>query len=116
MTATNVSDELKPCPFCGEPLTVGGGCNPYGRCDTENCWMSARRIALPIDDPRQVEAWNTRASPPLPSTGVEDLTRPIIGIENRTPQEVFDIMADRFMLRSAALSALPLDGGDVNHD
>lgn len=25
-----------------------------------------------------------------------DLTRPIIGIENRTAQEVFDIMCDRF--------------------
>lgn len=24
-----------------------------------------------------------------------ELTRPIIGIENRTPQEVFDIMCDR---------------------
>ena len=31
-----------------------------------------------------------------------DLTRPIIGIENRTAREVFDIMCDR--IRSAALS------------
>lgn len=27
---------------------------------------------------------------------MSDLTRPIIGIENRTAQEVFDIMCDRF--------------------
>lgn len=26
----------------------------------------------------------------------EALVRPIVGIENRTPQEVFDIMCDRF--------------------
>lgn len=32
-----------------------------------------------------------------------DLTRPIIGIENRTAQEVFDIMCSRF---TAYLSAL----------
>jgi len=40
------------------------------------------------------------------STGeVERLTRPIIGIENRTPLEVFDIMSDRI------LSALAIKGG-----
>ncbi len=33
----------------------------------------------------------------------DDLTRPIIGIENRTPQEVFDIMADRFRALSASI-------------
>ena len=35
------------------------------------------------------------------------LTRPIVGIENRTAQEVFDIMCDRFRLAAlvAALSA-----------
>src|SRR5690348_11867738 len=31
----------------------------------------------------------------LPDAAVEALTRPIIGIENRTAQEAFDIMADR---------------------
>jgi hypothetical protein len=29
----------------------------------------------------------------------DDLVRPIIGIENRTAQEAFDIMADRFRAR-----------------
>jgi hypothetical protein len=33
-----------------------------------------------------------------------DLTRPIIGIENRTPQEVFDIMCDR--IRGCAGAAM----------
>lgn len=37
---------------------------------------------------------------------VERLTRPIIGIENRTADEVFDIMADRIR---AALSASGLE-------
>lgn len=32
----------------------------------------------------------------------EGLTRPIIGIENRTAQEVFDIMCDRIVRRLAA--------------
>lgn len=40
---------------------------------------------------------------------MNDLTRPIVGIENRTAQEVFDIMADR--IRSAALSTVPSAGG-----
>ena len=42
-----------------------------------------------------------RASVPMTndqSKSVADLTRPIIGIENRTAQEVFDIMADRIRL------------------
>ena len=36
-----------------------------------------------------------------------DLTRPIMGIENRTPLEVFDIMVDR--IKSAQAPAAPLD-------
>jgi hypothetical protein len=31
------------------------------------------------------------------------LVRPIIGIEYRTPQEVFDIMCDRFAYRNAVI-------------
>ena len=34
-----------------------------------------------------------------------ELTRPIISIENRSAQEVFDIMSDRFNARITALSA-----------
>lgn len=53
--------ELKACPFCGKPMFVRGGVNPYGRCDTPDCWMAARAIGIPTDDPTQVAAWNTRA-------------------------------------------------------
>lgn len=35
------------------------------------------------------------------------LTRPVIGIENRTPQEVFDIMADRIRYALRALTQEP---------
>ncbi|KKW92642.1 hypothetical protein [Sphingobium chungbukense] len=38
---------------------------------------------------------------------LEDLTRPIVGIENRTAQEAFDIMADRVRSKFAALSTSP---------
>lgn len=38
--------------------------------------------------------------------GSEDILRPIIGIENRTAQEVFDIMCDRFGHRIEATRAL----------
>lgn len=43
---------------------------------------------------------------------VDDLTRPIIGIENRTAQEAFDIMADRIRSRLAALASAP-DGVNI---
>lgn len=42
---------------------------------------------------------------------VEDLTRPIIGIENRTAREAFDIMADRIRTRLAALASAPAGDG-----
>lgn len=51
---------LEPCPFCEQPLTIGGGVNPYGRCDTKGCWMNASRISVAIDDPKMVAIWNTR--------------------------------------------------------
>jgi hypothetical protein len=38
----------------------------------------------------------------MTKTEMPDLTRPIVGIEHRTAQEVFDIMADR--IRSALVS------------
>lgn len=54
----------------------------------------------------------TKASPPHregeDSAEVDRLTRPIVGIENRTAQEVFDIMADRIRLaatRSASATS-----------
>lgn len=40
-----------------------------------------------------------------------DLTRPIIGIENRTAQEVFDIMCDR--IRSRLSASIPAEIGEL---
>lgn len=55
--------KIKSCPFCANPLTMKGEVNPYGRCDTEGCWMERSKIAIPCDDPKQVESWNARAEP-----------------------------------------------------
>lgn len=47
------------------------------------------------------------------SAEVERLTRPIVGIEHRTAQEVFDIMADRIRLAATRSgSATTSNGGD----
>lgn len=52
--------ELKACPWCQKPMAITGGCNPIGRCDTENCWMHERKMAVAVDSPFMVEQWNTR--------------------------------------------------------
>lgn len=52
---------LKPCPFCGAPLYIRSGVNAYGRCETEGCWLHARKITVPLHDPVQVAAFNIRA-------------------------------------------------------
>ncbi|WP_226018468.1 hypothetical protein [Novosphingobium sp. FKTRR1] len=51
---------LKPCPFCGSALGIRRSVNPYGRCNTDGCWMHDRKIIVPIDDGMQIEQWNTR--------------------------------------------------------
>lgn len=59
-------------------------------------------------------AWNRRDGQPASAAGVDigSLTRPIIGIGNRTAQEAFDIMSDR--IRSAlAPKAEPVAGEAV---
>lgn len=43
--------------------------------------------------------------------GCADLARPIIGIENRTAQEVFDMMCDRIIGRERRLRAKGGDNG-----
>ncbi len=63
--------ELKSCPFCAKPLAVRNGVNPYGRCDTEGCWMAEAKIGISCDDPKQVERWNTRPAPAATDTGLE---------------------------------------------
>lgn len=59
MTTKNL--KLEVCPFCGEPLFMRGGPNNYGRCETNGCWVNERKATVPVDDPRQVAQWNTRA-------------------------------------------------------
>lgn len=56
---------------------------------------------------------STPAMAPIPDS---ELTRPIIGIENRTAQEVFDIMADRVRraLRATRPEPAPADGLTLN--
>jgi hypothetical protein len=67
---------LSPCPFCGEALFIRKGVNAYGRCDTPDCWTQKRAVIVPLDDPRQVEAWNKRAAPaPDPDTLSEAVER-----------------------------------------
>lgn len=61
-------DALEPCPFCGEHLTIRSGVNPYGRCDTIGCWVSERKIVVPLYVEEQVRQWNTRARPTLPAS------------------------------------------------
>lgn len=62
--------QLKSCPFCAKPLTIRNGVNPYGRCDTEGCWMAEAKIGISCDDPKQVERWNTRPAPAATDTGL----------------------------------------------
>ncbi len=54
--------ELKPCPFCGQPLKLKWRRhNPSARCVTDGCW-GARMPSLQLDIPEYVAAWNTRAN------------------------------------------------------
>lgn len=90
--------KLLPCPFCG---TKG---YPHERrrneCVTESiieCGGCGCEMAG-IDAADVARQWNTRTLA-RQSVGVEEMVRPIIGIENRTAQEAFDIMCDRILSR-----------------
>ena len=56
--------DLRACPFCGAALRIRNSVNAYGHCETEGFWMNARKVIVPLDDPRQVSGWNTRARTP----------------------------------------------------
>ena len=58
--------KLLPCPFCRHNLVVNG---EIARCATLGCWVSSRNVLVPLDVPRQVAEWNTRAHPPAPPEG-----------------------------------------------
>lgn len=51
-----------------------------------------------------------------PLTPRENLTRPIVGIENRTAHEVFDIMSDRFRAHLTALASGSGDHAELARD
>lgn len=52
--------KLKPCPFCGKNLRVRTGVNPYGVCDTEDCWLHSTKVAIALHDSESVRRFNTR--------------------------------------------------------
>ena len=55
-----MNQQLKPCPFCGKPLTVTARRhNPHARCRTENC-KGAQLPLLNLDQPEDIERWNRR--------------------------------------------------------
>lgn len=54
--------ELKPCPFCGNPLNVRWRkMNPKAHCATPGCW-GGKLPVLQLDIPEFVAAWNTRSN------------------------------------------------------
>lgn len=60
--AAKLADELLPCPWCAKPLYIKRGkINPTAYCRTEDCF-GRRTSCVNLDDPRDVAAWNTRAS------------------------------------------------------
>jgi len=70
MTTTDTEVvELKPCPFCQQPLSVTTRINPTARCDTEGCWVHESKFAIPVDSPLMVARWNTRALTPAQAAG-----------------------------------------------
>jgi len=72
--------DLSACPFCGKSLLIRAGVNAYGRCESWGCWMNGRNIAVPLDDPAQVIAWNTRITP---AEGVEESARQALEFQER---------------------------------
>jgi Lar family restriction alleviation protein len=136
MTATNVSDELEPCPFCGAD---GSGYDDaaHGH-SVVYCTDCLAEGPEGPDDASAADRWNRRAtlSPPLPSTGVERLREALTWFVRHGPSLEADIrsahrargngaseamhdddrdfrlaLGDAIERGQAALSALPLDGG-----
>lgn len=101
-------ERLKPCPFCAQSLFVRRGVNAYGRCETSGCWAEERKIMIPLDDPRQVAAWNTRAE--LSARPTDDVVERMAGalewIEGATSESFIEDRARQ------ALASLPGGSGE----
>lgn len=82
-------DQWEPC----SPVYLKAG----GSCDAPRVWNEQSK-----------NHWHPKiATPTAPNddlrAALEDLTRPLLGIENRTPHEVRDILFDRIRRKFAAL-------------
>lgn len=73
--------ELKPCPFCGEQVSVlecqANGNNVveyYILCDTELCWINQNNYWCYNDREEMVEFWNRR---PYDKATFEDVLKRI---------------------------------------
>lgn len=98
-------------PSDGAGMLVGCSCVvAFGQ--DEDCRVhgigTAWRANHPEADMRAAPYGQGTATPPAPiddlRAALEDLTRPLVGIENRTPEEVRDILFDRIRRKFAALS------------
>lgn len=55
-----MTEQLKPCPFCGNELYRSPRTyNPKAYCATEDCY-GKRMSVVNLDDPIIVAMWNTR--------------------------------------------------------
>lgn len=61
-----MTEDLKPCPFCGSPATLYefGDCHPryVVYCDNDHCMFSGELLAI-YKENIAVEKWNTRVEP-----------------------------------------------------
>lgn len=59
----SLEGELKPCPWCGNALTMRRSVNPYGRCMTPDCFGN-RCPTVSLDNLEAVAQWNARNPEP----------------------------------------------------
>lgn len=81
-----MSDELKPCPFCGNaPVVNSCKFNPYARCETDGC-KGSKLPMLNMDDPSDIAAWNMRAVEDTLKVEIESLDKENDGMEDAMVQ------------------------------
>lgn len=85
---------LKPCPFCGEPLAAKWRrVNPSARCITADCW-GAKMPSVQLDIPEHVEAWNQRRSAcTTASLAISHLEAVLNGARTHAQQQAADTAA-----------------------